>query len=395
MIGDRSMMTAAVSHFGELTTARRLAYISETFHHNVLNTVSLNTASTSGTGSAVTVANELLTVTAGTDATSTASIRTRRAVRYRPGYSCDFYFTAMFTTGSAASDADQWIGPLSSENGFAVGLRNNAFALLHRRASSDTIIPLASMNIPLTTAGNLAGFTLDPSKINLFRVSFGYLGIATPTFWVMDINDRWVPFHRINTVNVRTTTHLASPNLPIGCEVTKRSGASAVVCYSGSWYGGMIGVDRDGIGSRHGAVQSGTVALSSGVTKLLALIKNGTTYGGITNTVEMFVRNLNMATDGTRSVQVRLLLNPSITGSPSYTAYDATNSILSYDLTLTGVSITGGRLVGALNVEKSGGGSIDFPPNEVDLEPGDVVAMTAVSSANNDIAFQLEWDELF
>lgn len=396
ILGDRAGHTAMVSAFGDLVTGRRLAYISESFHHNVINTVTIATPSTSGAGASVTAASELLTVNAGTSGTGTASVRSRHAVRYRPGHGCEYYFTAMFTTGAAAADADQWQGPLTATDGFAVGVRNGAFCLLHRRGGSDTYIAIADMDVPLTTAGNASGMTLDPSKINLFRVTYGYLGVAPPTFWVCTSDGSWFPFHRISTINSRTTTHVKNPNLPMAIEVTKRSGASNVIAYAGSWFGGMIGVGEDEhVGSRHGAYQSGVVSLSSGVTKLLALVKCASTYGGATNTAELFMRQLNAATDGTRAVQFRWLLNPSITGTPSYTDYDATNSIVSYDVTLSGVSITGGRLVGAMNVEKSGGGSQDYPPLEVHFVPGDVIALTALSAANNDISYQFEWDELF
>ena len=80
------------------------------------------------------------------------------------------------------------------------------------RVKTDNHTAQASWNVT-TTPFN--GF--DPTKLNIYKIQYGYLGVANIKFSVYNaLTGSWVLVHQIKWANANNETHLGSPNLKIG-----------------------------------------------------------------------------------------------------------------------------------------------------------------------------------
>ena len=78
-------------------------------------------------------------------------------------------------------------------------------------AKTDGHIAQASWNLSQPFTG------FDPTKLNVYKIRFGYLGGANITYSIYDpsLGD-FVDVHQIEWANANTVTHLGSPNLKVG-----------------------------------------------------------------------------------------------------------------------------------------------------------------------------------
>lgn len=94
-----------------------------------------------------------------------------------------------------------------------------------------------------------------------------------------------------------------------------------------------------------------------------------------------------------RLVRVRVLLNPTLSGTVSWGYVDQANSAVER-ITPTGVTVSGGREVATDVVASGAAGRIDLSRLDLRMEPGDVLVIalaTASSSAVCQVA--ANWQE--
>jgi len=122
-------------------------------------------------------------------------------------------------------------------------------------------------------------------------------------------------------------------------------------------------------------------------------ILNNTTFQGKANKVEIEISFIGAASDGTKSAEILMYKNATITGG-AYSAIDANNSVISVNTTNT---ITGGKLsfsaplakIDRVNLD-TGAGHMHFQ-----LNPGETYSFVGLSSATSDIIMALRWEEYF
>jgi hypothetical protein len=117
--------------FGEVRTAtvNPLAQIDAVY--GIMDNVETIVDASPGTGSATADVGNFICQT-GAGAGGYGVIRTRRAVRYRPGQGCLFRFTAIFDDTNKVASSLQAAGPFNSTSGFFVGYNGTAFGVMHR-----------------------------------------------------------------------------------------------------------------------------------------------------------------------------------------------------------------------------------------------------------------------
>lgn len=178
-----------------------------------------------------------------TAATGAIKAVTNATVSYRPQAEVYAAFTCIFTLGVANSY--QRIGIYDASNGFFVGYEGTSFGVTIRKGGVDTTTPRASFN--LDTLSGVAGSkyaragvpeTLDPTKDNLYRIRFGWLGAAPIIFEVLSPDGEWVPFHVIRHPNTTAGTTINNPDLPITLDASKTSGATNITMSTACWAAG-------------------------------------------------------------------------------------------------------------------------------------------------------------
>lgn len=241
--GLRVKTAEDVDAFGASITSARITQISANFSQAL--TYNDVTSTTTSTGT-VTQANGSVVIASGTGTTSTASLVTNSFLSYTPGHELYAIFTAAFTTPTSSA-SNQRIGLYDASNGFFIGYQGTSFGVTWRQNGVDTFTAQASFNED-TLTGNVNSFFLrgaspeaiDPTKKNIFRIRYGWLGAAPVRFEVLSPEGRWVKFHTLRYPNTAVAPHTYNPNLPITCEVTKTaSDATNLQISSSSWDGGI------------------------------------------------------------------------------------------------------------------------------------------------------------
>lgn len=387
-----------VGVFGDAYVNERNTQISLAFQYS-LPTDKL-TIVDSGSGS-VTQSNAALLVSSGTDATCSASVQSIDVLHYSPGKDGSAFFTAGFTDAtSAAGTTTQLAGLYDSENGFAIGYQNTSFGLLYRNNSTDQFITQSNFNIDPLDGTGPSRFIIDPTKVNVFRISYGWLGTAPVTYEVLKENGQWIPFHRLQLPNTNTDPSIANPTLPIKIEVEKDSDSNGVdlTVRSFSWNASILGNLSEQ--RQYTETAEGTVTTTE--TPIISL-RNNSTFNGQNNltTLQLVYGALDGADSGffstTTLVRVNFYINATLTGA-SFTNVSSTLSAAAIDTSATAAS--GGTLVYSSNFAAGISNlNVFFKTNEINIKlaPGDILTLTIqrFNGNNGTVLATIIWNELY
>lgn len=389
-------LTATVFPFGELNAESRSDDVSVQFQYPYYNT-KFDLKSPVITGSATaTVANGYLElVSTGTDA---VEVESKNAIRYQPGHSGYAQFTASFV-GSGVGYAGAYA---VDDDGFFLKLDNGAPFIGYAKSGSETASGVTDGYLP---GGEVPVSSIDWEKINIFRIMFGYLGVANPA-WQIKLGGRWQLLGTLQTEGLRTATHVDNPVLPLGF---KASGAMTI--RTASWNGGKLGGGaNEAAGSRFfEATLTGTLSGTNVLT--LGTFRNRATFQGETNRVKAVLLRYHYFVDapatGTGTVEFKIRKNATMSGTASWVDVDTNNSILETDKTRTYSSGGWSILTEWLGYSSStaasgskGGGEVSASADEFGLFllPGEEAVITAqnvAGSTNVGVRAAYKWSELF
>lgn len=194
-------------------------------------------------------------------ATSTATNGTVKAtsfdhILYRSGGEVYAFFTAAWLDGGVA-DCVQRIGLYNATDGFYIGYEGTTFGVVTRAGGVDGAqVAKASFNVDTLTGGAGSKFTragspeaIDLTKLNVFRIRFGWLGSAPVRFEVMSPDGEWVLFHIIRQPNLSATPHIQDVDLFMEAHLAKTAGATNVRLVSSCWGAGSTYDKTDIVGS--------------------------------------------------------------------------------------------------------------------------------------------------
>lgn len=243
---DQSVVPVNITQsdtFGQIISAVRYNQVEVDFSSTAPASISDITVTNTNGGSSSN-SNGQAVFTTGSNTNGGVKAVSNISVDYRPNAETYAAFSCIFTTGIANSY--QRIGIFNTTNGFFIGYEGTSFGVTIRKNSVDTTIPRASWNVDTLTGGATSKYTLngtpmtyDPTKDNLFRIRFGWLGAASVTFEIYSPDGVWVPFHIYKIANVQTSPTVNNPNLPVTLDIQKSTaGASVLTMNSACWGAG-------------------------------------------------------------------------------------------------------------------------------------------------------------
>lgn len=412
-IVDPAGDTNFIGAFGEQIAGSKLDDISVQFQYDQLNTdFDLNATATAVTGDgAIQSINSYAEASSAT--TGTATIQSRDSIRYRPGHSGFGDFTASFSgTGTG------YAGSHDASDGFALKLVNDNASFGYVKGGVETgSSGAAGFDDEATWNGNLDVSTIDWTKLQIFRVTFGYLGVANPTLWIR--KDKWYTLHTVRTESRLTGTHVDNPVFPMRIRAE-----NGMTVRTGSWNGGTIGVDSS-VGSRgfafpntvliNGvAAEQGEMTLTGTNVGTIVIFNSKLTFQSKTNKVKARLTSYEFIIDipagnvlGTVAVQI--VGQPTLSGVPTYADINTNSSIMQYDHTPgTGASVnyaSGGfpiltnnlNYVGTAKGGTSQVATIDAESIGAFAYAGDTFAIIAKDLAGNNVTVRarLNFEELF
>jgi len=367
--------------FGEGIVAQRHTEIVEQFQYNI-NTKTLST--TVANGGTVTQDDSMAVITSSTAINGAAQLQTKKKLRYRPGHEGYGFFTALWSSGGVAG-AKQYIGLFNVTDGYFLGYNGTDFVVGRRKDSVDTTTSTLNGD-PLFTE------KFDPTKLNIFQITYGWLGTAPVNFYWMDSNGKWRLIHKMKLPNTLTGPSVTNPALPVCVDITKTSGATSLIMKTASWHAG-ISHDGDTEGDRR---FTGTISATNVTTEVVLInFRNKSTYASKTNQVRAVAEYMAAASDGTKTGIIKIYKNLAIGGTPSWGDVDTTNSIMETDTAGT-VTPSDANLLMAIPLGRQSSQAIqDLGQLNFFLYPGETATITGQSSANMDFIFTARWREEF
>jgi hypothetical protein len=199
-------------------------------------------------------------------------------------------------------------------------------------AKTETWTAQASWN------GNTVSW-LDPTKLNVFQISYPYLGAGNVEFSIMDKDTQdMICVHTLKYVNLNTTPSLRNPSLRIGIGAFSLGSTTNLTVQSGSMYGGMQGKQ---VFSRNPRSVSNTKSISTTLTNIVS-IRNREVFNGFYNQGEMQPLLVTLANESTsRIASFEIFTGATLGGEPNWQYLQENNLITEYDT--AGTTVTGGN----------------------------------------------------
>lgn len=339
---------------------------------------------TSGSHGTVTISDSMLVLSSGVEGVTELAALTAEQTPYVPGHESYGLFTALWETGGLTG-VEQYTGLLHEQDGFAVGFSGSQFGVIHRKNNVDTFIPRTSFTHDKLDGSN--GFTIDTTKLNVFRVSFGFLGAAGAAFHILDEDEQWKLFHEVHFTNKNTGVIVHNPQFPIRSEIKKEGNVSNVVVKHGSFCAGVV---ADEISS--GRLETFETS-RSGINneEVVFTLQNPFTLNGERNRSQIVLNSISVGVDGTKPGIVRLRRGSIIAGE-DFVDVNSGFSVMEYDL--SGSLTIPGRSVQAFSLARGGNNFVDLTPLKISVLPGEVLTLTVESTATVDVACGIRWREI-
>jgi hypothetical protein len=261
------------------------------------------------------------------------------------------------------------------------------------KAKTDAHVAQANWNMTTTP---FASF--DPTKMNIYRVKFGYLGVANITFGIYNPNTGgWVDIHQIQWANTETTTHVTMPNFKIGWTAASLGSSGTNLIVTGG--SGAIFLDGDEVIKNNTFSSNNTVgSLDTTMTNLLT-IKNRLVYGNYYNLGKVFPLMVTVDNEHNKALIVEIYRNPDVDGTLNYQFVDEFNSIATTEKAGTDINSGGspvGTVIDSFIVEANGQLNVDLTALKTEILPNSrfvIAAKTVSGTSAGDTNVSCVWKE--
>lgn len=236
-------------------------------------------------------------------------------------------------------------------------------------------------------------FTLDPSKLNVYRVEFGYLGAAGIRYYVLNPDTlEWVHVHTVKIANSTTKPLFYQPSMRVGWVAASLGSSGTNLTVKGaSLFAGVQG-KRNAVEPSRSLETTNTTVNTTFINMLT--IKNRLVFGDKPNQGEIKPLVISASTDSAKGVLVQLISEATVSGVTSYTQV-ASDSIGIYATDAGAVS--GGVVIASRTISAAEDGIIDISDFAISKVAGETLTVAAKSLAtgtpNDDVTITLTWRE--
>jgi len=385
--------------FGDLRTAELHPQFQGSFEYTVDNT-DLN-VKTIANGGTVTQTSGMAVASTSTTTASSAMLASTRHARYKSGLGGLLRFTALFTSPVAATEqiiglADEAGSSVAFKNGYTVGYLGTVFGYHRFRNDTVTTKALADWDDPLDGTGG-SGATIDHTKLNVFYIQYQYLGGGAVKIYFEKQNGDVVLVHTDNYAGLNTEPSTHNPNFHFRMHVHNKATTSnlTVKCSSYAYFveGKTSFIELHQPVNTSGELQKLTVTTEVAI----FTIRNKATYQSKTNFIDIFLEHVGASLEAVAPNnlgKIRLVLNTTLGGTPSYADINTANSVVEIDV--AGTTLTGGKeLFPAPLAGKNDSIIEELLLHKLIIAPGETVTVAGSSSNSSTFNASLLWKELF
>lgn len=193
-------------------------------YSNYLTTIIVN-------GGSATYGNGQVVYSTGANVNGGIKATSLDVVKYRPLHESYAAWTAAFKNAGAAGSW-QRVGMFTATDGVFLGYEGDTFGLTWRNNGVDTFVPRSSWNDKCdgTTGSkftrNGVPENLDTTKLNVWRMRFGWLGAAGFVLEVFTPDWEWIPVYQLKRPNTSDVGFLANADLPMAIDIGKSAGGA-------------------------------------------------------------------------------------------------------------------------------------------------------------------------
>jgi len=255
-------------------------------------------------------------------------------------------------------------------------------------SQTDNHTAQASWNVTTTP---FASF--NPTKLNIYKIQFGYLGIANIEYSIYDPNrGKFVLVHQVEWANTQVITHISNPNFKIGWTSASLGASGTNLTVTGA--SGSIMLEGDEVIKNNTFADENTVSSIGTTLTSLITIKNRTVYGDRYNLGKIIPLTISVNNDHTKGAIIEVFRNTTIGGATNYQFEDEYNSIAAVDK--AGTTVTGGVLIDAFTVESGGTKELDLSILNTELLPDSTftVAGKTVQGTGAEMTATIAWKEI-
>ena len=361
----------------------------------------------SGTGGTVTFnANQGLVDLAVTTTSGSKVYReTNRVFSYQPGKSLLVMNT--FVMASGETNLRQRAGYFSSGNGIYFQVSGTTPAFVERTSISgtvtETIVPQTSWNNDKLDGTGNSGFTLDPTKAQIFWTDIEWLGVGTVRAGFV-INGQFIICHSFHHANLISSTYITTATLPMRYEIEALGTLSETktlkqICSTVLSEGGYeLRGDANSINTPLDTPRTFT---SSGVYYPVAAIRLKTSPDRLDAVV--IPNAMSILGQGNNAVfNWKVIQNGTVSGG----TWTSAGSGSPVDYNLSGVSISGGTTLAAgfISASTQSTNALEITTNQLfkyQLErnsftavPTEFILAVASKAANDTAYIALDWEEI-
>ena len=375
------------SAFGLLKVEQDVPAIQIDFVYNNSTQLIIPTTSNLGT---VSNSNAMVELNTGAAANSYAIVRSRRFVRYRPGQGVNVMFTSVFTPGVVGSM--QLAGVGTDAEGLFFGYSGSNYGILRRSNGIDNWTFQNDWNVDRMDGKMGSSQVLDPSKGNVYRITYQWLGYGMLFFLIEDgSTGGFVVVHKIKYANNFTVPSMLNPSLPVRYEVKNTTNTTPIIMKSPCACAMVEGI-RSFLGFTFGIDNTKTITSNLVLTNIITL-RSKTVYSGKANFIPVFLRLLSVGSDGTKNSIIYIIKTANVAGTPVWTDVNTIDSVVEYDT--AGTTVTGGLQIAAFTFGKLESRTQSLLDLDIYLDPGDTLTMAAklTATGSSDVSASLTWFE--
>lgn len=360
-------------------TAAKFGILYSTGAKREIRTLTVATASTATNDYAVTLNDVTTTVTATNNASTVKTAYEISRGTYPGWQATQRGSTVVFLSDNAGAKAGAFTLAQPSAGVPAAGTFATTLAGV---ASTDTWTYQSDWNGDKLNGTGASGYTLDPTKGNVYQLSMQYLGFGTIAFQIEvthpgSNNSVFVTVHTIKYPNTATTTSVNQPSFPF--TMAAYSAGSTTNCsVSVGSFGGFIEGQKKLTGPRMGYSVStnGFVGSAASTYYPLFTVRNERVYGGRANQAVVNLISMSASHDDATPIEFSIIRDATLVGTPSFTAF-APTSCTYWDTAATTATVSGnGQLIFTMHTGQAAGQAFAFT-DEISIQPGETVTLAA------------------
>ena len=283
------------------------------------------------------------------------------------------------------------------KNGYSVGYDGTTFGFHRFQNNSKTTVAQANWDDPMDGTG-ASGMTLDQTKLNVYAIQYQYLGAGVIRLFIeSDTTGLFALVNTIDYANANTEPSTHNPNFHYHMHVANKGTTSNLIMKSSS-YAYFVEGNTQYIELHQPINASGEVSLDSISSEVAILtIRNKSAYVSKTNFIDIFMEKVTGSIEASSTNNlgnIRLVLNASLGGTPSYSDINTSDSVV--DIDTSGTTVTGGKELFSVPLAGKNDSFInELVVHKIIIAPGETLTVAGTSTNTATINSSLLWKELF